>query len=69
MSCKSYVLPVIFCQLRVLFSVLPPSSRLTLRLYAERFARRDILIGTHEMIPAESHTGPFFFGDLACSIS
>ncbi|KAH9023565.1 hypothetical protein EDB83DRAFT_1988878 [Lactarius deliciosus] len=34
--------------------VLQPSTPLILRLYAERFARRDILIGTHEMIPVES---------------
>jgi hypothetical protein len=55
--------------LRVLFSVLPPSSRLALRLYAERFGRRDVLIGTHEMIPAESQTGEFLFRTLTCSIS
>ncbi|KAH9019046.1 hypothetical protein EDB84DRAFT_629161 [Lactarius hengduanensis] len=36
--------------------ILQPSSRLVLRLYAERFARRDILIGRHEMIPVESQT-------------
>ncbi|KAH9066830.1 hypothetical protein EDB87DRAFT_463860 [Lactarius vividus] len=36
--------------------VVQPSSRLVLRLYAERFARRDILIGRHEMIPVESYT-------------
>ncbi|KAH9066749.1 hypothetical protein EDB87DRAFT_1819213 [Lactarius vividus] len=34
--------------------IVQPSSRLVLRLYAERFARRDSLIGRHEMIPAES---------------
>ncbi|KAH9016720.1 hypothetical protein EDB84DRAFT_712601 [Lactarius hengduanensis] len=34
--------------------ILQPSTPLILRLYAERFARRDILIGAHEMIPAES---------------
>ncbi|KAH9014663.1 hypothetical protein EDB85DRAFT_1899112 [Lactarius pseudohatsudake] len=39
-----------------LFSILQPSTPLILCLYAERFARRDILIGTHEMIPVESQT-------------
>ncbi|KAH9033691.1 hypothetical protein EDB83DRAFT_1828164 [Lactarius deliciosus] len=34
--------------------ILQPSTPLILRLYAERFARRDILIGAHEMIPVES---------------
>ncbi|KAH9032428.1 hypothetical protein EDB85DRAFT_1246531 [Lactarius pseudohatsudake] len=34
--------------------ILRPSTPLILRLYAERFARRDILIGTYEMIPVES---------------
>ncbi|KAH9024735.1 hypothetical protein EDB85DRAFT_2277501 [Lactarius pseudohatsudake] len=34
--------------------ILQPSTPLILRLYAERFARRDSLIGAHEMIPAES---------------
>ncbi|KAH9024744.1 hypothetical protein EDB85DRAFT_252124 [Lactarius pseudohatsudake] len=34
--------------------ILQPSTPLMMRLYAERFARRDILIGAHEMIPAES---------------
>jgi hypothetical protein len=43
--------------LRVLFSVVQPSSRFELRLYGERLARRDLLIGTHEMIPVESQTG------------
>ena len=69
MLCKSYDSLVIFCPLRVLFSVLPPSSRLALRLYAERFARRDILIGRHEMILVESQTGPFLLGNLTCLIS
>ncbi|KAF8265039.1 hypothetical protein EI94DRAFT_390969 [Lactarius quietus] len=36
--------------------VVQPSSRFVLHLYAERFARRDVLIGTHEMIPLESQT-------------
>ncbi|KAH9066771.1 hypothetical protein EDB87DRAFT_1819234 [Lactarius vividus] len=36
--------------------IVQPSSRLVLRLYAERVARRDTLIGKHEMIPAESQT-------------
>jgi hypothetical protein len=65
----SHALPVILCPLRILFSVLPPSSRLALRLYAERFGRRDVLIGTHEMIPAESQTGAFLFRNPTCSIS
>ncbi|KAH9055551.1 hypothetical protein EDB87DRAFT_1834137 [Lactarius vividus] len=34
--------------------ILQPSAPLILRLCAGRFARRDILIGTHEMIPVES---------------
>ncbi|KAH9009228.1 hypothetical protein EDB84DRAFT_1681710 [Lactarius hengduanensis] len=34
--------------------ILQPSTPLILCLYAERFARGDILIGAHEMIPAES---------------
>ncbi|KAN0138333.1 hypothetical protein V8E53_003796 [Lactarius tabidus] len=36
--------------------VVQPSSRFELRLYGERLARRDLLIGTHEMIPVESQT-------------
>ncbi|KAH9074718.1 hypothetical protein EDB83DRAFT_2515581 [Lactarius deliciosus] len=36
--------------------IVQPSSRLVLRLYADRFARRDTLIGRHEMIPVESQT-------------
>jgi hypothetical protein len=43
--------------LRVMFSVVQPSSRFEFRLYGERLARRDLLIGTHEMIPVESQTG------------
>ncbi|KAH9026691.1 hypothetical protein EDB83DRAFT_1924031 [Lactarius deliciosus] len=34
--------------------ILQPSTPLILRLYVERFARRDMLIGAHEMIPVES---------------
>ncbi|KAH9055547.1 hypothetical protein EDB87DRAFT_1579779 [Lactarius vividus] len=34
--------------------ILQPSTPLILCLYAERFARRDILIGSYEMIPVES---------------
>ncbi len=56
-------------RLRVLFSYVQPSSRLVLRLYAERFARRDILIGTHDMIPVESQSGSFLIRDLARSSS
>ncbi|KAH9159371.1 hypothetical protein EDB89DRAFT_1203773 [Lactarius sanguifluus] len=40
--------------------ILQPSTPLLLRLYAERFARQDILIGAHEMIPAESQTNTPF---------
>jgi hypothetical protein len=58
--CKASLLKSLIGPLRVMFSVLLPSSRLALRLYAERFARRDILIGTHEMIPVESQTGLFY---------
>ncbi|KAF8258411.1 hypothetical protein EI94DRAFT_1708019 [Lactarius quietus] len=36
--------------------IVQPTSRFVLYLYAERFARRDVLIGTHEMIPLESQT-------------
>ncbi|KAF8262871.1 hypothetical protein EI94DRAFT_1788756, partial [Lactarius quietus] len=36
--------------------IVQPSSRFVLHLYAERFARRDVLIGSHEMIPVESQT-------------
>ncbi|KAF8262865.1 hypothetical protein EI94DRAFT_1704432 [Lactarius quietus] len=36
--------------------IVQPTSRFVLHLYAERFARRDVLIGTHEMIPLESQT-------------
>ncbi|KAH9025280.1 hypothetical protein EDB85DRAFT_233138 [Lactarius pseudohatsudake] len=44
--------------------ILQPSTPLILRLYAERFARRDILIGAHEMIPAESQIDtPFVLTD------
>jgi hypothetical protein len=43
--------------LRVLFSVVQPSSRFEFRLYGERLARRDVLLGTHEMISIESQTG------------
>ena len=44
-------------QLRVVFSIVKSSSRLEIRLYGERFARRDVLLGAHEMIPVESQTG------------
>ncbi|KAH9020855.1 hypothetical protein EDB85DRAFT_507418 [Lactarius pseudohatsudake] len=40
--------------------ILQPSTPLILRLYAERFARRDILIGAHEMIPVESQIDASF---------
>ena len=43
------------------FSLVQPSSHLTLCLYAKRSARPDILIGTHEMqIPLASQSGAFF---------
>ena len=47
--------------LKVLFSLVQPSSHLTLRLYAKRgSANPDILIGTHEMpIPPASQSGSF----------
>ncbi len=68
MPCKAYLFSPL-SRLRVLFSIVQPSSRLVLRLYAERFARRDILIGMHEMIPVESQTGSFLIRNLACSTS
>jgi len=44
----------------VLFSLVEPSSHLTLCLYAKRSAHPDILIGTHEMpIPLASQGGSF----------
>ncbi|KAH8989090.1 hypothetical protein EDB92DRAFT_901270 [Lactarius akahatsu] len=43
--------------------ILQPSTPLILRLYAERFARRDILIGAQEMIPVESQT------DIPCVLT
>ena len=52
-------------QLRAVFSVVKSSSRLELRLYGERFARRDVLLGSHEMIPAESQTGSSLIRILA----
>jgi hypothetical protein len=46
--------------LRPLFSLVQPSSHLTLCLYAKRSAHPDILIGTHEIpIPLASQRGPF----------
>ncbi|KAN0138369.1 hypothetical protein V8E53_003832 [Lactarius tabidus] len=50
--------------------VVQPTSRLIFRLYGDRFARRDVLIGSHEMmIPVESQTGPLLFINLAYSTS
>jgi len=47
--------------LKLLFSLVQPSSPLTLRLYAKRAAHPDILIGTHEMaIPLASQSGSFY---------
>ncbi|KAH9026693.1 hypothetical protein EDB83DRAFT_1924136 [Lactarius deliciosus] len=40
--------------------ILQPSTPLILRLYAERFARRDMLIGAHEMISVDSQIGTPF---------
>ncbi|KAH9025300.1 hypothetical protein EDB85DRAFT_2277325, partial [Lactarius pseudohatsudake] len=40
--------------------ILQPSTPLILCLYAERFARGDILIGAHEMIPVESQIDASF---------
>jgi hypothetical protein len=65
MPCKAFLFSPLF-QLRVPFSIIQPSSSLVLRLYAERFARRKTLIGTHEMIPVESQTGSFVIRNLAC---
>ncbi|KAH8993489.1 hypothetical protein EDB92DRAFT_1854450, partial [Lactarius akahatsu] len=48
------------------FIVQPPSG-LALRLYAKRSARRDLLLGMHEMVPVESQTGLFLIRKLACS--
>ena len=46
--------------LKLSFSLVQPSSRLTLCLYAVRSAHPDILIGTHEMpIPLASQSGSF----------
>ena len=52
--------PPILC-LKVPFSLVKPSSHLTLHLYAKRgSANPDILIGTHEMaIPPASQSGSF----------
>jgi hypothetical protein len=66
MPCEAYLFSPLFL-LRALFSVVQPSSRLVLRLYAERFAREDILIGTHELLPVESQTGLFLIRNLPCS--
>ena len=52
-----------------LVSIIRPTSRLVLSLYAERFTREDILIGTHEMIPAETRSGSFLIRNLTCSTS
>ncbi|KAH9038238.1 hypothetical protein EDB85DRAFT_529123 [Lactarius pseudohatsudake] len=43
--------------------ILQSSTPLILRLYAERFARRDILIGAQEMIPVKSQT------DIPCVLT
>ncbi len=58
MPCKACLFSPLF-PLRDPFSIVQPASRLVLRLYAKRFARQDILIGTYEMIPVESQTGSF----------
>ena len=68
MPCKTCLFSPLF-RLSVLFSIVQLSSRLVLRLYAERFARRDILMGMHEMILVESRTGSFHIRNLACSTS
>jgi hypothetical protein len=65
MPCKAFLFSPLF-RLRIPFSIIQPSSRLVVRLYAERFARRKTLIGTHEIIPVESQTGSFVVGNLAC---
>ncbi|KAF8273240.1 hypothetical protein EI94DRAFT_1696801 [Lactarius quietus] len=60
MPCRICILhPVL--RLRILFSFVQPSSRLTFRLYAKRLLRPDKLIGTHEILmPVESQSdAPF----------
>jgi hypothetical protein len=53
----SFSLPVLW--LRLPFSLVQPSSHLTISLYAKRSAHPDILVGTHEMlIPVASQSGP-----------
>ena len=52
--------------LNVPFSLVQPSSHLTLNLYAKRSAHPDILIGTHEMaIPQASQSGSFVENSLS----
>src|SRR6266702_2915322 len=67
--CKTYLLWSSLFRLRFLFSYVQSSSCLVLCLYATRFVGRDILIGTHEMIPLESQSGPFLIKNLARSTS
>ena len=51
--------------LKVPFSLVKPSSHLTLRLYAKRSAHPDILIGSHELpIPPASQGGSFVGSSL-----
>jgi hypothetical protein len=55
----SSFLPILWLNLP--FSLVQPSSHLTICLYAKRSAHPDILIGSHEMlIPLASQSGSFF---------
>jgi hypothetical protein len=52
--------------LKLPFSLVQTSSRLTLRLYAKRSAHPDILLGTHEMpIPLASQSSSFIENPLS----
>jgi hypothetical protein len=62
-----YVFPVyfLFWWLILPFSLVQPSSHLTICLYAKRSAHPDILIGIHEMpIPLASQIGSFFVENI-----
>src|SRR6266849_9224116 len=59
MHCRSSLFPSNLW-LKAPFSLVQPSSHLTLGLYAKRLTHPDILIGTHEMpIPLTSQSGSF----------
>ena len=58
--CRSSLIPS-NSKAKVPFSLVQPSSSLTLRLYAKRSTHPDILVGTHEMrIPLASQSGSFY---------